>query len=171
MQRPIDGIWGDKTISGVPVVLTAIHEDGSVVDIGTSTTEGYSGTFGHAWTPSEEGIDRIIASFEGDESYGSSMATTWITVGPAPSPGPQGEPGPAGATGATGSTGPQGATGPSGASGPAGPSGATGATGPQGEPGQALSEPAISTEVGIIVAIVVAVILSIVASWFLRRRE
>ncbi len=73
------------TITGVPVSLTAIGEDGSYVDIGTVTTEGYSGTFGKAWTPTAEGTYKIIASFNGDDSYGSSSATTWITVGPSAS--------------------------------------------------------------------------------------
>jgi len=66
------------------VVLTAIAEDGSYFDIGTVVTDGYSGTFGVAWTPPKEGTYKIIASFNGDESYGSSSATTWITVGPPP---------------------------------------------------------------------------------------
>ncbi|MFC1487969.1 PQQ-binding-like beta-propeller repeat protein, partial [Thermoproteota archaeon] len=105
LQRPIDGIWHDETITGVPVMLTALGEDGSYVDIGTVITDGYSGTFGKTWTPTTEGIYKIIASFEGDDSYGSSSATTWVTVGPAPSPGPQGEPGPTGATGPSGSQG------------------------------------------------------------------
>jgi len=84
-QQPIDGIWHNETITGVPVMLTAISEDGSsYIDIGTVVTDGYSGTFGVAWTPPKEGTYKIIASFNGDDSYGSSSATTWITVGPAP---------------------------------------------------------------------------------------
>ena len=86
LQRPIGGIWGDEIITGVQLTLTAIASDGSYVDIGTITTDGYSGTFGHAWTPTTEGTYKIIASFAGDDSYGSSSATTWHTVGPAPSP-------------------------------------------------------------------------------------
>jgi len=82
-QQPIDGLWGNEVITGVPVTLTAIGEDGSYVDIGTVTTEGYSGTFGKSWIPTAEGTYKIIASFAGDDSYGSSSATTWVTVGPA----------------------------------------------------------------------------------------
>jgi len=63
--------------------LTAIAEDGTYIDIGTVTTDGYSGTFGKAWTPTDEGTYKIIAAFTGDESYASSEATTWVTVGPA----------------------------------------------------------------------------------------
>jgi len=35
-----------------------------------------------AWTPPKEGTYNIVAVFSGDDSYGSSSATTWITVGP-----------------------------------------------------------------------------------------
>jgi hypothetical protein len=85
MQMPIDGIWHNETITGVPVTLTAI-KDGTYYDIGTATTSGYYGTFGISWTPPEEGLYEIIASFEGSEGYGSSGDSTWVTVGPAPSP-------------------------------------------------------------------------------------
>jgi hypothetical protein len=86
MQLPIDGIWHNKTITGVPVTLTAMKEDGTYINIGTATTEGYYGTFGFEWTPPDEGLYKIIASFEGDDSYGSSGAATYVTIGPAPSP-------------------------------------------------------------------------------------
>jgi hypothetical protein len=86
LQRPIGGIWGNETITGVPVMLTAMGSDGSYIDIGTVTTSGYYGTFGLAWTPPEEGTYEIVASFEGDDSYGSSGASTFVSVGPAPTP-------------------------------------------------------------------------------------
>jgi len=79
MQKPCP-----SDVKGVPVVLTAIKSDGKVIDLGTVTTNGFYGTFGFAWTPEEEGIYTIIASFAGDDSYGSSSAATLITVGPAP---------------------------------------------------------------------------------------
>ena len=85
MQLPIDGIWHNETITGVPVSLTAIAEDGTYIDIGTVTTDGYSGTFGKAWTPTAEGTYKIVAAFSPDESYGSSSATTWVNIGPAAS--------------------------------------------------------------------------------------
>lgn len=84
MQHPIDGVGHNEIITGVPVILTAMTEDGSYVDIGTTTTNGYYGTFGMEWTPPDEGKYEILASFVGDESYGSSGATTYVTVGPAP---------------------------------------------------------------------------------------
>jgi hypothetical protein len=85
MQLPIDGIWHNVTMTGVPVTLTALDENGNPTNIGTATTSGYYGTFELAWTPPAEGIYRIVASFEGDDSYGSSGAATAISVGPAPS--------------------------------------------------------------------------------------
>jgi hypothetical protein len=65
--------------------LTAIGADGSFVDLGTVTTDGYYGTFEKAWTPPAEGTYKIIASFAGDDSYGSSAASTAVSIGPAPS--------------------------------------------------------------------------------------
>jgi PQQ-like domain len=82
-QQPIDGLWHNETITGVPVALTAIGSDGSYVDLGTVTTDGYHGTFSKTWTPPAEGDYQIIASFAGDDSYGSSSASTAIAVGPA----------------------------------------------------------------------------------------
>ena len=92
MQHPISGIYGNETIAGVPVILTAIGSDGSVIDIGTVTTNGYYGTFSKAWTPPGEATYEIIASFAGDDSYGSSAAATAVSVGPAPATPEQTEP-------------------------------------------------------------------------------
>jgi len=84
LSMPIGGLWNNETITGVPVALTAIGSDGTYIDLGTATTNGYSGAFTLAWTPPKEGTYEIIASFAGDDSYGSSMSTTGVTVGPAP---------------------------------------------------------------------------------------
>jgi hypothetical protein len=83
MQFPIGGIEGDAVITGVPVSLSAVDESGNPVEIGTTTTNGYFGTFAYAWTPPDEGTYEIIATFAGDDSYGSSGAATAVTVGPA----------------------------------------------------------------------------------------
>jgi hypothetical protein len=83
-QLPQTGIWNNETINGVSVTLTAIDSDGAVVDIGTVTTNGYYGTFSKAWTPTKQDTYTIVASFAGDDSYGSSAASTAVTVGPAP---------------------------------------------------------------------------------------
>ncbi len=45
MVRPVDGIYHNETITGVPVMLTAIGTDGTYVEIGTTTTDGYYGDF------------------------------------------------------------------------------------------------------------------------------
>jgi hypothetical protein len=82
-QMPLEGIHGDRVIEGVEVLLTAVGADGSCVDIGTTVTNGYYGTFTYAWTPETEGTYEIIASFAGDASYGSSAASTGVVVGPA----------------------------------------------------------------------------------------
>jgi len=84
MGRPIDGILHNETITGVPVTLTAIGSDGSVYDIGTTTTNGYYGTFAMAWTAPKEGTYTITANFVGTGDYGSSSAGTSVTIGPAP---------------------------------------------------------------------------------------
>jgi outer membrane protein assembly factor BamB len=86
LQMPITGLWGNETITGVPVTLTAIGSDGSVYDIGSVTTNGYGGNFAKAWAPPKEDTYTIMASFAADDSYGSSTAYTSVTVGPAPEP-------------------------------------------------------------------------------------
>jgi hypothetical protein len=83
MQYPIDGIAHNFTMTGVPVTLTAIDQNGNPTNIGTATTSAYYGTFELAWTPPAEGTYKIIAAFAGDDSYGSSGASTAVLVGPA----------------------------------------------------------------------------------------
>jgi outer membrane protein assembly factor BamB len=84
MQEPINGIYGNETLTGVPVTLTAIAADGTVTNIGTTTTNGYGGNFATTWTPTKEGVYTIYASYAGDDSYGSSSAYTSVSIGPAP---------------------------------------------------------------------------------------
>jgi hypothetical protein len=55
-----------------------------VIDIGTVTSDGYYGTFSKTWSPPNQGDYKIIASFAGDDSYGSSSAATAVSVGPTP---------------------------------------------------------------------------------------
>ena len=84
MQQPVNGIFNNVTVIGVPVSLLAQSSDGTYYDLGTVTTNGYYGTFSKAWTPTKEGTYTIIASFAPDDSYGSSSAATAVTVAPAP---------------------------------------------------------------------------------------
>ena len=81
MQHPIDGIYHNVTMTGVPVTLTALDANGNYQDIGTAITDPYYGTFSKTWAPPIEGDYKIIASFTGDDSYGSSAASTAISVG------------------------------------------------------------------------------------------
>jgi hypothetical protein len=92
MQQPIGGIWGNETMTGVPVFLSALDSNGNTETIGTVTTNAYYGTFSCAWTPPIEGNYTIMANFAGDDSYSSSGASTAIFVGPAPTVAPTQEP-------------------------------------------------------------------------------
>jgi hypothetical protein len=85
MQQPIDGKFHNVAMTGVPVTLTAIGSDGSVVDIGTTTTNAYYGNYGMEWTPPKAITYTITATFAGDDSYGSSTAGTSLLVTPASS--------------------------------------------------------------------------------------
>jgi len=77
MQQPMP-----SGVTGVPVLLEAYGTDGSIISIGTiaSDTTG----FRCEWTPPNEGLYSIVATFFGDESYGSSWGPTNVLVTPAP---------------------------------------------------------------------------------------
>ena len=77
MQQPFPA-----NAKGVPVTLTATGPDGNVIEIGTVTSEA-SGKFGYTWTPPDQGLYKITATFAGSDSYGSSYDETFVTVGPA----------------------------------------------------------------------------------------
>ncbi len=166
IQYPIDGIWHNETITGVPVLLTAISQDGmECIDLGTTTTEGYYGTFGFTWTPQTEGTYEIVASFAGDDAYGSSAAATWITVGPAASAGgtitPEPQEPSSGGTTPTEPT-PEEPT----------PEQPTPAEPTPEEPEPTVAEqPLISAELAIVIAVVAACIIGAVAYIALRRRK
>ena len=84
MQQPIDGLWHNETIAGVPVSLDAVDPNGNFAHISTVTTDGTTGTYGYTWTPTIAGDYKIFATFAGDDSYGSSFATTYATAVNAP---------------------------------------------------------------------------------------
>jgi len=83
LQMPIDGIFHNETVKGVPVTLIAFDSNGNPVDIGTATSDS-SGAFQFAWTPPAEGVYKVTATFAGSDSYGDSWAETGLSVGPAP---------------------------------------------------------------------------------------
>ena len=165
MQHPIDGLYHDQIITGVPVTLSAIAEDGTYVDIGTVTSDGYTGAFGASWTPTTEGTYKIVASFAGDDSYGSSNAATYVTVGPAASAGgtitPE-QPTPEQPT-------PEQPT-PEEPTTPEQPTPEEPTTPEEPEP-TVPEQPLISTELAIVIAVVAACIIGAVAYIALRRRQ
>jgi len=77
MQKP-----APMDATGVTVKLEAFGADDSYTEIG-EVTSGTSG-FACEWTPSSEGLYTILASFNGDDSYYSSYASTHVLVGPEP---------------------------------------------------------------------------------------
>lgn len=91
MQQPIDGLFHNVTITGVPVSIDAVAPEGSSIHIATVTTDGPTGTFGYTWAPTTPGQYKVTATFAGDDSYGNSYATTYVSVGqttatPTPAP-------------------------------------------------------------------------------------
>ena len=83
MQRPIDGFYHNVTITGVPVSIDVIDPNNNYFHIATVTSDE-KGNFGYSWTPTIAGQYKITTTFAGDESYGSSWATTYASVTDAP---------------------------------------------------------------------------------------
>jgi len=75
MQQPIDGLFHNTTVTGVPVSIDAVDPNGNSIHIG-STTSDLSGTYSYTWTPTLAGNYKIYAIFAGSGSYGSSNAET-----------------------------------------------------------------------------------------------
>jgi len=82
-QEPIDGIYHNVTVTGVPVSFDALDPNGNYVHIGTVTSDA-KGNFGFTWTPTIAGQYQITATFAGDDSYSSSWASSYATVAQAP---------------------------------------------------------------------------------------
>ena len=79
-QMPIGGLWGNETLTGVPVSIDCQDPNGNYIHIADVTTDAYSGTFGYTWQPNMAGQYKVTATFTGDDSYGSSMATTYVSM-------------------------------------------------------------------------------------------
>jgi hypothetical protein len=79
-QQPIDGLWHNETISGVPVSLDAVDPNGNYIHIADVVSDGYTGSFGYTWLPETAGQYTVTATFKGDGSYGSSFATTYVSM-------------------------------------------------------------------------------------------
>jgi outer membrane protein assembly factor BamB len=69
-----------STVTGVPVSIDAVDPNGNFVHLATVTSDGASGTFTYTWTPTIAGDYKIMATFAGDESYGSSFAASYANV-------------------------------------------------------------------------------------------
>jgi len=80
MQKPCP-----ENAEGVEVVITTLDPNGNTYELGRTTTS-LSGTFGYTIDPPVPGLYKIMATFEGSDSYYSSYAETYINVGEAPSP-------------------------------------------------------------------------------------
>jgi subtilase family serine protease len=89
MQQPCP-----ENAEGVEVVITTLDPNGNTYELGR-TTSSLSGTYGCAITPPVPGLYKIIATFEGSDSYYSSYAETYIYVEDAPSAAQPIEPEPA----------------------------------------------------------------------------
>ncbi len=79
MQQPINGIYGNETVTGVPVTLAVIDANGNFREIGTTTSD-VSGNFAFAWEPDISGFYSVIATFSGSKAYGSSFSMTGFNV-------------------------------------------------------------------------------------------
>jgi len=153
------------TAKGVEVTLDTIDPNGNFVHIGTATSD-INGNYGIMFTPEVPGTYQIIATFAGSKSYGPSSATTYIGVGPAPSPAQPIEPEPTEPE----PTEPE-LTEPE----PTEPE----PTEPEPiepeptepEPTEPAEAPFITTEVAIIAAVAVVAVIGIVAYWVLRKRK
>ena len=80
MQQPCPA-----NVTGIPVKLQATRSDGKVITIGQVISDP-DGVFRFSWTPPDEDFYKITATFEGDDSYWSSHATTTSMVSPTPPP-------------------------------------------------------------------------------------
>jgi len=80
MQKP-----KPTNATGVPVKIEVIDANNNRRTMGTATSDTL-GTFTLAWTPDIEGEFKVIARFEGSESYWPSAAATSFVVDPAVAP-------------------------------------------------------------------------------------
>jgi hypothetical protein len=74
--------------TGVTVDLTALDPNGNLIDVGKATCDT-NGEFGLTWAPEVPGLYKLVATFNGTNSYGSSIASTYLTAIDVPTPTPQ----------------------------------------------------------------------------------
>jgi cell division septation protein DedD len=151
-QRPCP-----QDAKGVEVVLTTLDPNGNTYEIGRTTSDT-SGTYGITFDPPVPGLYKIIATFEGSDSYYGSYAVTYINVEEAQSASQPIEPEPAAPTPTEPTpTEPE----------PTTPEPAT----PEPTTTEAAEAPLITTELAIIVAVAVACVIGVVSFWALQKRK
>jgi hypothetical protein len=79
---------------GVEVILETLDPNGNFYEIGRTTSD-INGNYGFTWEPPVPGDYQIFATFEGSASYGSSSASTYMSVAEAPEASPTPTPSPA----------------------------------------------------------------------------
>jgi hypothetical protein len=77
MQQP-----KPNNATGVPVKLQVVDPNGNTVDLGMVTSD-IDGQYAFRYTPRDQGLYKVIATFAGSESYFESYDTTYFTVDPA----------------------------------------------------------------------------------------
>jgi hypothetical protein len=87
LQMPVDGIYHNITITGVPVSIDVVDPNGNSQHIADVTSD-MSGTFSYMWQPENAGKYTVMATFMGSNAYGSSYAETAIGVVEAPAASP-----------------------------------------------------------------------------------
>ena len=81
--------------TGVPVTIDAIDPNGNYINLGTATSDA-SGVYGFSVNTDKlaagPGTYKVIATFAGSNSYGSSSAESYFTVNSAPAATPHQHP-------------------------------------------------------------------------------
>jgi hypothetical protein len=78
-QMPIDGLYHNVTVKGVPVSIDAVDPNGNFIHI-ADVTSSISGTFSYLWKPDIIGKYTITATFMGSNAYGASYAETAVGI-------------------------------------------------------------------------------------------
>ena len=79
--------------NGVEVILSVLDPNNNVYEIGRTISD-IDGSYGLIWEPEVPGKYKVIASFEGSESYWGSNADTYLGVNEAQQPIPDPTPTP-----------------------------------------------------------------------------
>jgi hypothetical protein len=83
-------------ITGVPVTISVLDSNGNTYEIGSAMSDS-SGMFSFTWTPIISGDYKVIATFDGSNSYYGSCAETSFYASEVPQPTPEPTPEPASA--------------------------------------------------------------------------